>query len=401
MDTIRSVALCRTYPAGAVLTRQGATEHTFFVIEKGEAVVSRHIDGEGEVELNTLGPAQFFGEMGLLDDRPRMATVRALSELTVLEITDERFDVLIAADPRLARHITRRVLASLRQIDQQNIRELQSRNALLQQAYLNLQAAQAQLVEKERLERELELAAEVQRDLLPAHLPQPPGFRFAAFLAPARTVGGDLYDVIQLDDDHIGILIADVADKGLHAALMMAVTRTLFFQESRRKLSPAEVACCVHEALMTVGSARESGRDAFVTAFYGIIHLPTGALRYVRAAHERPLLMRPGLKTMALEGGGRFLGMIPDLNLDEYHIQLLPGDCLLLFSDGVPDAQNSQRQPYGHDRLAAVLSRAGHLDAASIARAVVDDVAAWTGDAEPFDDLALLVVKVEPLPSGQ
>jgi sigma-B regulation protein RsbU (phosphoserine phosphatase) len=246
----------------------------------------------------------------------------------------------------------------------------------------------------------LELAAEVQRDLLPARLLQPPGFRFAAFLAPARTVGGDLYDVIQLDDEHIGILIADVADKGLHAALMMAVTRTLFFQESKRTLSPAEVTCGVHEALMAVGSARESGRDAFVTAFYGVIHLPSGALHYVRAAHERPLLMRPGHKPMALQGGGRFLGMIPDLNLDEYQVQLLPGDCLLLFSDGVTDAQNALRQNYGHERLAAVLALAGQLDAASVVRAVVDDVAAWTGDAEPFDDLALLVVKVEPLPSG-
>src|SRR5690606_2643197 len=111
---------------------------------------------------------------------------------------------------------------------------------------LELQAAQLELVEKERLEREMELAAEMQRNLLPAVLPQYPDFVFHAYLAPARHVGGDLFDVRPIDDEHVGLLLADVADKGVQAALLMAVTRTLFFQEASRSYSPREVAYAVH-----------------------------------------------------------------------------------------------------------------------------------------------------------
>lgn len=399
LATLRQVADCRTYPPGTVLATQGRHEHTFFVIESGEAIVSRVIEGEGERQLNRLGPLQFFGEMGLLDDRPRMATVRTVTEVTVLEVNEEVFDKLLSADPRLALQITRRVLSSMRQIDQQNIAELRARNELLQEAYLNLQAAQAQLVEKERLERELELAAEVQRTLLPAHLPQPPGYRFAAMLAPARHVGGDFYDAIQLDGDHVGVLIADVADKGLHASLVMAVTRTLFFQEAKRSLSPSEVACNVHYALMGVGGAADGGRDVFVTAFYGVIHLPTGRMTYIRAAQDRPLLIREGQTPQSLPGGGRFLGMLEDLSLDEYQIDLRPGDALLLFSDGVPDAQNDRLDNFGNERLVQTLQGAEALMPDDILRRVAAALADWTGETAPFDDITLLAVKL--LPAGR
>ena len=305
LASLRAVAAPHTYPPETQLTHQGETEHTFYVIEDGRAAVSRRLEDGTEQLLNVLGPRHIFGEMALLDNSPRLATITTLTETRVLELTAEQFKQLLRQDPDLALHITRRILSNLRTIDQLAIHDLRTKNTLLQEAYHSLKAAQAELVEKERLEREMELAAEMQRSLLPAVLPRYDDYFFAAYLAPARHVGGDLFGVQPLDDEHVGLLIADVADKGMYAALLMAVTRTLFMQEAQRSLSPAEVTLAVHRGLMTVGGGEDGySMDAFVTAFYGVLHRPSGCLTYVRAAQDRPLLLRPNQAPVSLPGDG-------------------------------------------------------------------------------------------------
>jgi len=403
LATVREIAAPRTYPSGVLLTHQGASEHTFYVIESGCAVVSRRLEDGTEQLLNTLGPRQSFGEMALLDDNPRLASVKTVTDTTVLELTAESFRELLQKDPDLALHITRRVLANLRKLDQLAIEDLRAKNALLHEAYVNLQAAQAELVEKERLEREMELAAEMQRRLLPADMPAYADFRFAAYLAPARHVGGDLFDVQPLDDEHVGLLLADVADKGMHAALLMAVTRTLFFQEAQRSLSPAAVTLAVHDGLMGIGRTADGNvLDAFVTAFYGVLHRPSGRLTYVRAAQERPLLWRAGQALMPLPGDGRFLGMIEDLALQEHSVTLQPGDLLLLYSDGVTDAHNAAGDTYGAARLRAAFDESDVRNADSTLAALVTDINRWRNGAPAFDDVTMLMVEaVATPPRGQ
>ena len=394
LASLRAIAACRTYPPGSVLTRQGETEHTFYVIENGRAVVLRRLEDGTEQVLNTLGPRQAFGEMAVLDNSPRLATIKTLTETSVLEITADQFKEVVRQDPELALHITRRILSNLRTLDQLAIQDLRTKNALLQAAYLDLKAAQAELVEKERLERELELAAEMQRSLLPAVLPRYDDYHFAAYLAPARHVGGDLFGVQPLDDEHVALLLADVADKGMYAALLMAVTRTLFMQEAQRSLSPAEVALAVHRGLLTVGGGGEDGgMDGFVTAFYGVLHRPSGRLTYVRAAQDHPLLLRPGQPPAPLPGDGRFLGMIAELSLREQEIILQPGDTLLLYSDGVTDARNDGDESYGLERLKSALQRVGGRGAQPAIDALAGDINAWRGDAAAFDDVTMLLVE--------
>lgn len=398
LATLRRIAEVRTYPPGIALTHQGAAENTFYVIEDGKAEVIRALDTGEEQILNTLGPLHSFGEMALLDARPRMATVKTIAETTVLEITDERFKHVLVTDPELALYITRQVLANLRTLDQLAIRNLNNKNIQLQEAYLRLKAAQAELVEKERLEREMELAAEMQRSLLPAVLPEYQNYRFASYLAPARHVGGDLYDVREVDEDHLAILIADVADKGMHAALLMAVTRTLFYQESQRSLSPAQVALNVHKGLLSVGGAADGyGRDAFVTAFYGVLHRPSGELIYVRAAQDRPLwLSKTGAGSIPLPGDGRFLGMIEELTLQEHSLRLSPGDYLLLYSDGVTDALNEAGDSFGQTNLVAAYEAAAGRTASDMMARIVEVINRWRGQAAAFDDVTLLLVEAIP-----
>jgi len=390
LDALRAVARKVTYPPHTVLTHQGQIEHTLYVVVKGRVAVTQILEDGVERLLGFVGANKTFGEMGLIDDAPRMATCTTVMETTVLEVDEIVFDAVLKKSPAIAYAMLRKILESSRTIDRAAIQELNEKNASLQKAYRELQEAQAKLVENERFQKEMELAAHVQQSLLPASLPIFPGYHFAAYIEPARQVGGDFYDVTALDDEHVGIVLADVADKGFHAALFMAVSRTLFLQEGKHALSPAAVALAVHRGMMEVSATD----DIFVTAFYGVLHRPSGRLTYVRAAQERPLLYRPGVGVQALPADGRFLGMFPELTLVEDTVYLQPGDRLIIFSDGVPDAVNPEQQRYGYERLHAALSSGGSLSAPALVNHIVEDLDRWSLDAAPFDDVTLLVVAV-------
>jgi serine phosphatase RsbU (regulator of sigma subunit) len=390
LDAVRAVARNVTYPANTVLTQQGELEHTLYIVLKGRVAVSQKLENEQERLLGFVGPGKSFGEMSLIDDTPRMATCVTVVETTVLEVDEDVFDKMVMSNPAVAYSMLRKILESSRRIDKTAIAELNEKNASLQKAYDDLKAAQEKLVETERLERELELAATVQRSLLPVDLPEFPDYTFAAYLEPARLVGGDFYDVDVLDDEHVGLVLADVADKGFHAALFMAVTRTLFLQEGKHSLSPGDVALAVHQGMLDVSATD----DIFVTAFYGVLHRPSRQLTYVRAAQERPLLYRPGEGVLELPANGRFLGMFEDLTLVEDRVTLQPGDRLLVFSDGVPDMINLNEERYGYERLHKVIMANGHLPAKDLVAAIVMDIDVWAQDADPFDDVTILVLQV-------
>lgn len=391
LQLLRRVAKRMEYPPNTTLCHQGEVEHVFYVVVKGNVAVIRVLEDGEERILNMVGKNGYFGEMGLIDDSPRAANCVTISPTTVLEVTEEAFDEFVKNSPPLANLLLQRILSNARNLDRIYIEDLQSKNEALEKAYTDLKAAQAKLVKQERLQRELELAAQVQRNLLQQELPQFPDYGFAAYLEPARQVGGDFYDVLEIDEEHVGVLIADVADKGFHAALFMAVTRTLFLREGQQSLSPAAVALAVHKGMFDIANNDE----VFLTAFYGVLHRPTGKLTYIRAAHERPLLLRPGREVMPLPGGDRFLGMMPDLTLTEETIDLEPGDRLIMFSDGVPDAVNEAEQGYSNQQLAAAAAACEQKTAAQIVDHIVKDVSQWQGSADPFDDLTLLVLEAK------
>lgn len=389
LQTLKQIGTPHTYPQGTILCHQGEREHTFYIILDGRVAITQHLEDGQERLIGIRRRNEYFGELGLIDNQPRFATVHTLKTTTVLEIDETAFDKLVENSPAVAYAITRRTLTTLRSNDERAIEDLTTKNLALKQAYEDLQSAQAALVVKEILERELEIAANVQRELLPQQLPQYPHYEFSAHLQPARQVGGDFYDVIELDDQHVGLLMADVADKGVHASLGMAVTRTLFHVHCRNSLSPAGVALGVHTAMLSMGE-----NEMFLTAFYGVLHRPTGKLTYVIAGQERPLLARSGGQVETLTGRGRFLGMLPGLNLPEYATHLQHGDRLILFSDGVPDAENCDGEPYGINKLSHLLRTHTQQSAGELATTITNDIATWCTGAETVDDLTLLTVAV-------
>ncbi len=269
--------------------------------------------------------------------------------------------------------------------------------ALLQtfanQAALAIQRAGMieELLQKERMERELELARQVQQSVLPRTFPQVPGYTFAARNEPARQVGGDFYDVFTLDADRFGVVIADVSDKGMPAALYMALTRSLLLAEARRERSPRAVLANVNRLLLELGEP-----NMFVSVFYGVVEIATRRMTYTRAGHDRPMLLRDGVVQL-LEGQGAVLGFLDqdELNLSEERIVLASGDRLVLYTDGLTDVQSPDEQLFDLDQLESVLQSHAGLPPSEMCAATFADLAAYQGSAEQFDDMTMLVVGVE------
>ena len=391
IDRLRQVATIKKYPANTVLCHEGAIEHIFYVLHTGIVRVTQRI-ADGEEHLLALrGPGEFFGEMALIEVSPRSASVTTAGDVSVIEITDHVFSQVLQNSPALAMTLLRQAYLNLRSTEQQQIAELQNKNEELRKAYGDLQAAQAELVRNERMKRDLEVAALVQRSILPTEFPQTHGLSFAAHAQPAREIGGDFYDVFQLDDQHLGLLVADVSDKSIHAAIFMAISRALFLTEARRTLSPREVVIAVNDLLLDVSS----DDDMFVTAFYGVLHMDDRRLTYVRAGHDKPLLLHANGQLEILEGAGRFLGMLEGLQVEERAIDLRAGDRLILYSDGVPDANNAALERYTKKRLQQIAAQHHAASAHALADAIFDDVLEFQGDAPQFDDITLLVAAID------
>jgi phosphoserine phosphatase RsbU/P len=380
------VAVARTHPAGAVLCLEGEAADAFYVVADGRVVISRRVEGADEgFVVGTLEAGGCFGEMALLTGDPRAATVTAAVATSVLEIRRQDFDALFAASPSLARSILETLIGAVRETDRRAIEDLGTRNAELRAAYAALEAAQADRIAKAALEAQLAVAAEAQRSLLPDSLPVVPRFEFGARFEPARQVGGDFYDARLRDDGKISLLVADVSDKGAHAAIFMAVARTLFLVEQRHGADPVGVAHAIHDGLIGIS----------VTALLGTLDPETGLLRYVRCGHDEPVLIRKDGAVSSLGGAGRFLGMLndPPPHIEEQEVRLGSGDVLLLFSDGVTDMRDPGGACYGRDALVEVARRHRTLDAESIAGAIHGAVCRHRAGAEAFDDFTLLVVR--------
>lgn len=390
LETLCAVVVRRQVPADTAICQEGEIEHEFYILNNGSVAITQQLGSE-ERFLATMGPGEFFGEMALLEHKPRVATVRTVEESELLVITEDIFEEVVARNPVVALTILRQVSKSLRRTDHQIIADLQAKNEQLRQAYRQLREAQAGLVEKQRLERELEIAAEVQRSILPTQFPEVAGFSFAARARPARWVGGDFYDIRLVDQHKLGVLLADVSGKSIDAALFMAITRSLFLTEARHTASPGEALSRVHDLLFEIGGAK----GMFVTAFYAVIDTTNGSMRYARAGHDPPLHYHHNRVT-ALPSLGRFLGLFDMFRVEEKELQLLPGDLLVLYSDGVTDALNSAGEQYGVERVTRLVQEHAIKGAQGVCDAIFEDVLDFTGSVSQFDDITLQVIAFNP-----
>jgi serine phosphatase RsbU (regulator of sigma subunit) len=344
--------------------------------------------GGDRILLATRGAGELIGEMALIDDSARSATVSALSPILALEFSAADWRRIWMREPQLLLPMVQNLTSRLRSADLQMIEDLTKKNAELTRAYADLKAAQAAIVEKERLDRELELARQLQQSMLPRQFPAISGYKATARNRPARQAGGDFYDVIAVSPRRVVIVMADVSDKGMPAALYMALTRSLIRAEAKRSGSPREVLLRTHRLLLEI-----SQNSMFFTAFCGVLNPETGEMVYARAGHDRPLLYRPTTReTRWLEARGMMLGYIEDVYLEEAKIMLEPGDTLVLYTDGVTDANDPAGNFFGDEYLREIIEGAADHHAPALCDAILHAVIAFQAGADPFDDIAVMVL---------
>jgi len=260
-------------------------------------------------------------------------------------------------------------------------RKLRKRNQQLEQT---VEKGSIALQEQEE---ELKRAREIQQMLLPGTLPQLAGVQIAGAWQPAREVGGDYFDVIQLDKDRLGICMGDVAGKGITAALLMANLQASFRAFATTEASP-QVVCTKLNKFLCANVA--SGK--FVTFFYAVLDADARTLTYENAGHSPGLLLRSNGTAETLRGGGAVLGALPHWTYQDYTVQLQPGDQLLLSTDGITEAENAKLEEFGEDRLLGA-ARARDGSALETQRAIMQQVTAFCG-GNFRDDATLLVLRI-------
>jgi serine phosphatase RsbU (regulator of sigma subunit)/pSer/pThr/pTyr-binding forkhead associated (FHA) protein len=252
---------------------------------------------------------------------------------------------------------------------------------------------QARLNEVEHVERmmayELQQAAEIQAHLLPAEMPQIPGLEVARLNLPCRTVGGDYYDVL-LQGDRVALVVGDVAGKGMPAAIMMSNLQARLRTLAPLELSPAELVSRLNR-----GVAEGNPGNRFVTLFYGVFEPSTRTLTYCNAGHNPPLVIGAGGRTDRLEGGGPVLGLLPSVIYEMKRIRLGVGDVLVLYSDGVTEAnQVNSEEEFGEERLARIVHANSSRPTQMILNAIVEELYDWAAGAQFADDVTLLIARL-------
>lgn len=280
----------------------------------------------------------------------------------------------------------------LRAASDATIRDLEAKNRALAQAYSEMKAAHEQIVEKEKLDKELEVAHQIQLSMLPDQLPEVEEYTFGAHMRAARQVGGDFYDLFSLDDDHIAIVIGDVCDKGVPSALFMALTRSLVRAEALRLETPTHTLQRINNLLLDMSTA-----GLFVTVLYGVLDLSSGHFTYARAGHELPILCRAGGNLQPIPfADGMLMGVFPEILIDETTIELLPGDMLLLFSDGAIDASNPLQQIFSRGRLEQTLQTCPESHARAVCDYLLTAILDHQQNAPQFDDITLITICANP-----
>lgn len=249
--------------------------------------------------------------------------------------------------------------------------------------------------DRARMQQELDVARTIQTSFLPDSNPDIPGCSVAAMWQAARQVGGDFYDFLPLNDDKWGIVIADVADKGVPAALFMALSRTILRTVAFNRQDPAHVLMRTNEII-----AREAKSDLFVTVFYGIWDPATERLIYANAGHNPPLLMQPNGTFHTLQGNGVALGILPEIQMKSYALSFRPGETVLLYTDGITEALNEDFDEFGLERLRVAARTTARKPAVDIVRHIADSIADHAGETPQFDDMTLIVMKRQALKNG-
>jgi phosphoserine phosphatase RsbU/P len=391
LDRIAATLDMVNLQAGDILFHEGDTGEHMYVVVSGELEILMAPDTDNELILNIVHEGEYLGEMSfIMPGGRRTASVRARGEVVLLSLSRSQFDDLLKRHPQLANAMVSVLSQRLENTNVTTFRDLTEKNRQLQQAFDELKAAQEQLIEKERLERELQVAADIQMSILPDVLPMREHFDFGGRILPARQVGGDFYDVFDLGDNKLGVLIGDVADKGVPSAIFMARAHALIIAEADSVIPPGEVLRRVNKHITRLEKSIQ-----FVTALYGVLDTETGEFSYARAGHEPPLLLHERGDVHRLpHQPGMALGLWENITLDEYRLFLPQGSLLVLFTDGMTDCRNPKGEPFGLERIKKTMIGFVNLTAQESCNQLFESLMNYQNGSKQDDDVTLVAIHV-------
>ncbi len=390
---LENIARQSRYLGGSILFYEGDPSSSFVVILDGELEVIKNLGSDAEMRVGTLHTGEYLGEMSLfLRNRQRSASVRATQTSEVIEIPREDFEALLTRQPAMAFHLMQEMSLRMRNQDHLTLLDLTTKNQQLEKAYNELKEAQAQIIAQEKMKHELAMARSIQEGLLPKDLPNLVGWQLAAHWEPARAVSGDFYDFLYLPNNRLGIVIGDVTDKGVPAALVMAVTRSVLRAvasstkpSSKQCPSPGKMLGKMNEVLQP-----DMPMGMFVTCLFAILESETGCMHYSTAGHPPPYHITEE-KVVELPGRGTPLGLLPDRTYADYELYIQPSDRLLFFSDGLIEAHNPTGEMFSETRLNPEMLQ---LPGSEIIPRLMQELAHFTGArSEPEDDVTLVTLE--------
>jgi sigma-B regulation protein RsbU (phosphoserine phosphatase) len=387
-------------PAGRVVIEDNAPGDTLYIVTSGRVQVSKLLANGQENVFAEMGPGEFFGEMALLEEKPRSARVSTLTATRLLAMSRRTFNTLIEQHPVVATNFLKVISARLRQRTQMLedllrekqglVEELAAKNTALERALQELQAAMATVAEHERVKRDLEIAHQIQQQMLPITFPETPGLQLHAMTVPSRWVGGDFYDAVTLGPQRLGLLLGDVAGKGIPAAMQMA----RLIGEFRACVSHRADPEGVMQVLNGLLCQRNVHWTSFVTAQYLVLDLAQHSMQFICAGHP-PILLCSAQRRLERLGvvSNIPLGIDPDFVYLQETQSVSPGDRLLLYSDGAYELHNAQGEMFGLSRLVDLFAAAPPQPEATIG-ALQAALTAFSGEGNPHDDTTLLSARI-------
>jgi sigma-B regulation protein RsbU (phosphoserine phosphatase) len=361
----------RELRAGEIVLSPGQLNDHLYLVLGGRLQV--HLDAPDSPKGFPLYPGQCFGEMSVIDDRPASAFVVAEAGTRVLAVHKEVLWSELIPLGGVARNLLRVLSERIRARTETTLTALRQELAY------------------EQLQRELQIARELQASMLPTTFPlfqDRPEVDLFAVMEPAREIGGDFFDAFPLDGRRVLFAVGDVAGKGMPAALLMVRSLTLLRTEARRVADLPALLVRVNEELRV-----NSARGMFVTLFVGVLDVPSGELTYVNAGHLPPLLVRQGRPLELLPmPEGLVVGAIEEASFEPAHLQMHPGDALLVYTDGVTEARDAAGRFFSHERLHRLFDAREAGNASELVHALKNGLVQFSGDAARADDVTILAL---------
>jgi len=379
-----------SFLAGEVLLGEGLKNDFFYILVEGKVEIIKSLGTPDERCLGIINQHSIIGEMSRFRNvGTHTASVRGITDTRLLRVPFTWLESMLVRYPYLSFDMLRLYSSRLAHSENLTIEDLHEKNRQLTKAYEDLKIAQAAMIEKEKLDQEMRLAGKIQRTILPKLKPNFLGLDFGALMIPAKQVGGDFYDFIPLDDHRMGIVIGDVCDKGMSAAILMALTYSAVRMEALRNDNPGNTLRQVNRHLVQIDCS-----DMFVTLLYGILDCNNFTFNYARAGHPKPILLSASNTSLPVPyKTGQAVGIFEQFDLDEACIQIPNGGTLIVYSDGLSETVEDQEGSPGLPQFCLSRVKDEALGAQELCEALWREVGGSAAESLIKDDFTVVVVK--------